>query len=85
MRQVGSIPYLTYLSSPPNIGLIYCAHGRAVRQVVARLKAVRAMKGRRGGARSARIARSSPATASHAHAEANRVTIQFIGTDSFAN
>ena len=66
-----------------NIGLNYCAHAHPVRQVVARLKAVRVVQGHRGGARSARIARSSPATASHAHAEANRVTIQFIGTDSF--
>ena len=46
-----------------------------MRQVVARLKAVRAVQGHRGGERSARIARSTQATASHAHDEANRVTI----------
>ena len=42
------------------------------------------VQGRRGVERSARIASLTPATASHAHAEANRVTIQLIGTDSFA-
>ena len=55
-----------------NIGLNYCAHAHPVRQVVARLKAVRAVQGHRGGERSARIARSTPATASHAHAEARQ-------------
>ena len=46
-----------------------------VRQVVARLEAVRAVQGHRGGERSARIARSAPVTASLAHAEAIRVPI----------
>ena len=58
-----------------NIGLNYCAHAHPVRQVVARLKAVRAVQGHCGGERSARIARSTQATASHAHDEANCVTI----------
>ena len=53
---------------------IYCAHGH-LRQVVARLKAVRAVQGHRGGERSARIARSTQATASHAHDE-RRTAIQ---------
>ena len=46
-----------------------------MRQVVARLKAVRAVQGHRGGERSARIARSTQATASHAHDE-RRTAIQ---------
>ena len=58
-----------------NIGLNYCAHGHPVRQVVARLEAVRVLQGYRGGERSARIARSASVTASLAHAEAIRVTI----------
>ena len=58
-----------------NIGLNYCAHAHPVRQVVARLKVVRAVQGHRGGERSARIARSAPVTASHAHAEAMRIPI----------
>ena len=58
-----------------NIGLNYCAHGHPVHQVVARLDAVRVLQGHRGGERSARIARSTQATASHAHDEPNRVTI----------
>ena len=58
-----------------NIGLNYCAHGHPVRQVVARLKAVRAVQGHRGGERSARIARSAPVTASLAHVEAIRIPI----------
>ena len=45
-----------------NIGLNYCAHGHPVRQVVARLEAVRVLQGHRGGERSTRIARSAPAT-----------------------
>ena len=68
-----------------NTGLNYCVHAHPVRQVVARLKAVHAVQGRREVERSARIARSTQATASHAHAEANRVTIQLISMDSFAN
>ena len=52
-----------------------CAHGHPVHQVVARLEAVRAVQGHRGGERGARIARSTQATASHAHDEANCVTI----------
>ena len=68
-----------------NIGLNYCTHAHPVRQVVARLKAVRVVQGHRGGERSARIARSALATASHAHDEQNRFTIQLIGTDQFAN
>ena len=58
-----------------NIGLNYCAHARPVRQVVARLKVVRAVQGHRGGERGARIARSSQATDSHARAE-RRTAIQ---------
>ena len=42
-----------------NIGLNYCAHAHPVHQVVARLEAVRAVQGHRGGERSARIARSA--------------------------
>ena len=72
-----------------NIGLNYCAHAHPVRQVVARLKAVRVVQGNRGVERSARIASLTHATASHAHAEANRVTIQLIDSYglfcSFAN
>ena len=60
-------------------------HAHPVRQVVARLEAMRAVQGHCEVERSARIARSTQATASHAHAEANRVTIQLIGTVSFAN
>ena len=56
-----------------------------MRQVVARLEAVRAVQGRRGGVRSARIGRTTQATASHASDEPNRVTIQLIGTDYFAH
>ena len=66
---------LLFFEAAKNIGLNYCAHAHPVRQVVARLKAVRAVQGHRGGERSARIARSTQATASHAHDEANRVTI----------
>ena len=42
-----------------NIGLNYCVLAHPVRQVVARLKAVRVVQGHRGGERSARIARSA--------------------------
>ena len=48
-----------------NIGLNYCAHAHPVRQVVARLKAVRAVQGHRGGERSARIARSASDKLAH--------------------
>ena len=66
---------LCLFEAAKNIGLNYCAHALPVRQVVARLKAGRAVQGHRGGGRSERIARSTQATASHAHDEAHRVTI----------
>ena len=66
-------------------GLTTARTGPPVRQVVARLVAVRVVQGHRGGTRSARIARSTQATASHARDEPNRVTIQLIGTDYFAH
>ena len=46
-----------------------------MRQVVARMEPMCAVQGHRGGERSARIARSTQATASHAHAE-RRTAIQ---------
>ena len=50
-------------------------HAHPVRQVVARLEAMRAVQGHCEVERSARIARSTQATASHAHAE-RRIAIQ---------
>ena len=60
---------LCFSSSPQNIGLNYCAHGHAAapgcRQIEGRARGAGAPRGER----SARIARSTPATAWHAHAE----------------